>query len=218
MSITIPGNSQLSQSVPTTSSATPARKTAEREPDADPVAASATDKVTLNGQSAQPATYADPRAKTAQTAAGLQAMLDESNAKAQQIIDLILPLIQQQGLNLSKVASGEQHLQIDPATIAKAKAAIADDGEFGVQKVAERILSFVKAAIGDDPTKLATMRAAVEKGFKQATDILGGVLPDISQKTHTAIMAEFDRWENEGIPSGDTVTLAATDKKTVGTD
>lgn len=38
--------------------------------------------------------------------------------------------------------------------------------------------------------------------------MLGGTLPDISQKTHAAIMEEFDRWENAGLPSGDAVSLA----------
>jgi hypothetical protein len=137
----------------------------------------------------------------------LASMLEESDRQVQEIIDRILPQVQQQGLNLAKVVSGEQKLQADPATIEKAKAAIADDGEFGVTQVAERILGFAKAAIGDDPAKLASIPAAVEKGFKEATDILGGTLPDISEKTHTAIMAEFDRWAKNGIPAGDTVKL-----------
>jgi hypothetical protein len=38
--------------------------------------------------------------------------------------------------------------------------------------------------------------------------MLGGSLPEISQKTHTAIMAEFDRWASDGIPSGDAVSLS----------
>jgi hypothetical protein len=126
-------------------------------------------------------------------------MLENSNRKAQEVIDLILPLVQQQGLNLAKVVSGEQKLNADPATIAKAKAAIADDGEFGVEQVASRILDFAKAAIGDDPAKLDAVRAAVQDGFDQAAKIMGGALPDISQKTYEAIMARFDQWQNEGM-------------------
>jgi hypothetical protein len=166
------------------------------------------DKVTLGEQQAQPLTYADPRSnKVAQS--DLAKMLEESDRKAQAIIDLIRPLVEQQGLNLAKVASGEQHLSADPATIEAAKAAIADGGEFSVQKTAERILSFAKAVIGSDPSKFDAIRAAVEKGFQQAQDLLGGSLPEISQKTRTTIQAEFDRWKNEGIPAGDTVSLAA---------
>lgn len=193
----------ISGYTPSSSLATSSRTAAPAKDDAN---VTSTDKVTLQNQSSQSAdavTYADPRTNAAQAKPDLQSLLEESNRKAQQIIDLIVPLVKQQGLNLAKVVSGEQRLTIDAATIAKAKAAIADDGEFGVRQVAERILNFAKAAIGNDPAKLEAVRAAVEKGFQQASEVLGGTLPDISQKTHTAIMAEFDRWTKEGIPSGD---------------
>lgn len=167
----------------------------------------ATDKVTLGAQVDDTSTYTDPRNNIAQTRPDVAAMLEESNRKVQEIINLILPLMRQQGLEISKVVSGEQKLTTDAVTIEKAKAAIADDGEFGVRQVAERILNFAKSGMGDDPSKLAAIRAAVEKGFKEATEMLGGSLPDISQKTYAAIMGEFDRWESEGIPSG-VVSLA----------
>jgi hypothetical protein len=149
-------------------------------------------------------TYTDPRlAKTGQ--ADLQGLLEESERKAQAIINLIRPLIEQQGLSFAKIVSGEQKLSVDPKTIEAAKAAIAPDGELGVQKTAERILSFAKAAIGNDPAKLDTIRAAVEKGFQEAADMLGGTLPEISQQTLSAIQTEFERWKADGIPAGDTV-------------
>lgn len=170
------------------------------------------DKVTLGAQQAEPLTYGDPRSsKVGQS--DLANMLEESERKAQAIIDLIRPLVEQQGLNFAKVASGEQRLTADPADIEAAQAAIAEGGEFSVQKTAERILSFAKAAIGDDPSKLDAIRAAVEKGFQEAQQMLGGTLPDISQKTYAMIQGEFDRWKNEGIPSGDKVSLAAPAEK-----
>ncbi len=170
----------------------------------------AQDKVTLGGQQAQALTYAAPSRKpTATDQSDLARMLEESDRKAQAVIDLIRPLVEQQGLNMAKVASGEQKLSADPETIEAAKAAVAEDGEFGVQKTAERILSFAKSVIGADPSKLDTIRAAVEKGFQDAQDVLGGSLPEISQKTRSTIQAEFDRWAKEGMPAGDTVSLAA---------
>ncbi|WP_296943226.1 DUF5610 domain-containing protein [uncultured Massilia sp.] len=184
--------------------------------------APARDKVTLGGPPSQSLTYAAPSRNPAARADGtavqsdgavdrsdLARMLEESDRKAQAVIDLIRPLVEQQGLNMAKVASGEQKLSADPETIEAAKAAIAEDGEFGVQKTAERILSFAKSVIGADPSKLDSIRAAVEKGFQDAQDILGGSLPEISQKTRSTIQAEFDRWKKEGIPAGDTVSLAA---------
>ncbi len=176
-----------------------------------PTAAVVQDKVSLKangvGNANADLTYGDPRLDKTPPKPDLAALIEESDRKAQEIINLIRPLIEQQGLNLAKVVSGEQKLTVDAKTIEAAKAAIAPDGEFGVQKTAERILSFAKAAIGDDPAKLDKIRAAVEQGFKEAADILGGSLPDISQQTLKAIQTEFDRWKADGIPTGNTVSL-----------
>jgi hypothetical protein len=159
------------------------------------------DKVTLGAQQGPPLTYADARSNKV-SGSDLAIMLEESERKVQAMIDLIRSLVEQQGLDFSKVASGEQRLSADPADIADAKAAIAEGGEFSVQKTAERILSFAKGVIGDDPSKLDTIRAAVEKGFQQAAKMLGGSLPEISQKTLETVRAQFDRWKSEGITAG----------------
>jgi anti-sigma28 factor (negative regulator of flagellin synthesis) len=202
MNVNVPGVTQQVATFPAVR-AQPAVTGAREETDS-PVQ----DKVTLGEQQAQPLTYADPRSDRIGQS-DLAKMLEESDRKAQAIIDLIRPLVEQQGLNLAKVASGEQQLSADPATIEAAKAAIADGGEFSVEKTAERILSFAKSVIGADPSRFDAIRAAVEKGFQQAQDLLGGSLPEISQKTRATIEAEFDRWKKEGIPAGDTVSLAA---------
>jgi hypothetical protein len=158
------------------------------------------DKVTLGAQQGPPLTYADARSnKVPQSGSDLTVMLEESERQVQSIMDLIRSLVEQQGLDFSKVASGEQRLTADPAAIADAKAAIAEGGEFSVQKTAERILSFAKGAIGDDPSKLDAIQAEVEKGFQQAAQMLGGSLPEISQKTLETVRAQFDRWKNEGM-------------------
>jgi len=173
-----------------------AREPAPRS--AEPAAGNpaATDKVTLGANAAPDLTYPDPRS-AATGNSELNAMLEESDRQTRQVLDLLLPLLQQQGLNIGKVISGEQTLSADPETIAKAQAAIADDGEYGVKQVSERILNFAQAAIGGDPSKLSAVRAAVEKGFAEATKILGGSLPDISQKTYDAVMAGFDSWAKQ---------------------
>lgn len=206
MNIVITNNTTQNTSrpalVPAVAPREKAQATADKSDDA-----TVTDKVTLGAQASDTAIYTDPRNNITQTVPDVAAMLEESSRKVQEIINLILPLMRQQGLEIGKIVSGEQQLTTDAATIEKAKAAIAEDGELGVRQVAERILNFAKSAIGGDPSKLAAIRAAVEKGFKEATEMLGGTLPDISQKTYAAIMGEFDRWESAGIPSG-AVSLA----------
>lgn len=195
--------SNASQSVPVAAQ-TSARSQAAKN-DSRPTVAEQ-EKVSINSQKAETLTYGKPRALPE----NLAAMLEESDQKVQEMLDLLRPLIEQQGLTMSKVASGEQKLTVDQKTINSAKDAISEDGELGVRKVAERILSFAKYAIGDDPSKMQKIRDAVELGFSQAKEALGGTLPEISQQTYETIMAEFDRWEKEGIPQGETVSLAKT--------
>lgn len=205
MSITI---SSISSVLPVPSSTT---VTSDRGASSSPAAAPSvpSDTVTLGASEPVTPTYSDPRtSKAVVNQPDLVALLEQSNQQTQAIINLILPLMRDQGLNFAKVISGAQAFYADAADIAKAKAAIAEDGTYGVLQVASRILDFARNAIGNDPTKLEKIRAAVESGFKSAKEALGGALPEISQQTHDAIFAEFDRWQSEGIPKGE-VKLSA---------
>ncbi|SFN03806.1 hypothetical protein SAMN05660284_00344 [Formivibrio citricus] len=193
--------SSASQSTPVTAQ-TPARSQSAKPEGKQQQTAQ--EKVSIGGQKTEGLTYSKPRAMPE----SLATMLEDSDRKVQEMLDLIRPLIEQQGLTMAKVASGEQKLTVDQKTIDDAKAAISEDGEWGVRKVAERILSFAKFQMNDDPAQLQKIRDAVELGFSQAKEVLGGELPEISQQTYDTIMAEFDRWEKEGIPQGDTVSLA----------
>lgn len=224
MNLNISGvTQQAAGSAAATNTAAPANRTLQASTQAaQETASAAQDKVTLSGKKTEPVTYADPRTtkvqppaaadkaqSTGPTAADsdakvakpdLQAMLEESERKAQAVIDLIRPLIADQGLNVSKLVSGEQQIKVDAATREAAQAAIAEGGELSVENVANRILDFAKGVVGDDASKFDTIRAAVEKGFDEAKSILGGTLPDISEKTHAAVQAGFDSWKKEAFP------------------
>jgi len=82
-------------------------------------------------------------------------------------------------------------VEIDDETRAAAQEAIGEDGYYGVKKTSGRILDFAAAVAGSDPKKLAEMKAAFEAGFKQAADMWGDKLPEISQKTYDAVMQGF---------------------------
>ncbi|GGP23381.1 hypothetical protein [Silvimonas iriomotensis] len=144
------------------------------------------------------------------TPVDLASMLDQSNQKVQQFIDMLGNMLKQQGLTWSKVVSGEQKLSADPKTIDAAKQAVSADGEFGIKNTAERILNFAKAAAGNDPAKLSQLKDAIQQGFDSAAQFFGGKLPDISNQTHDVIMNELDKWSQNGIPQGD-VTLSDDD-------
>lgn len=91
-----------------------------------------------------------------------------------------------------------QSLNVDEATRKAAQEAISEDGEWGVEATANRILEFAKAISGGDPGKIETLRKAVDAGFKAAERSWGGTLPDISQKTYDRIMQGFDDWAKNG--------------------
>lgn len=91
----------------------------------------------------------------------------------------------------SKAVKG---VKVDRETQAEAQELISENGYWGVEKTSDRIVQFAIAAAGNDPQKLETIRAAIEKGFAMASDALGGVLPEICRKTHDAIMDKLDAW------------------------
>ena len=75
------------------------------------------------------------------------------------------------GKPLSEVSQGE------------AQALIAEDGYFGVTKTAQRLADFVLTGGGEDLARLQTGREGVLKGFKEAEQLWGGKLPEISYQT-----------------------------------
>ena len=132
----------------------------------------------------------------------VEAMKKEAEEKTKAFRDMIEKLIIQQSGKASIAewrASAESEkdffLNIDDAT--RAAEAIGEDGYYGVEKTAERILDFAKAISGGDPAKIEKLRGAVEKGFGAAAKAFGKELPDISQKTYEKVMKGFDDWANE---------------------
>lgn len=122
----------------------------------------------------------------------------DSDARVSQLKSLVEQMISSQGKTLGKADSIWSFLAggdytVDPAVRAQAQKDIADDGYWGVEQTSDRIIDFATALAGDDPDKLEEMRAAFEKGFKQATGTWGSKLPDISQRTYQAVMDKFDK-------------------------
>ncbi|PHV09842.1 hypothetical protein [Chitinimonas sp. BJB300] len=176
----------------------------------DNTASPPSDKVSLNQSNTEDATqtYTDPRSLLRAARPDLATMLEDSEREVARFMEQLRGVIDEQGLNWNKVFSGEQKLTAKPEEIEAAKQAIADDGEWGVRKTAERILNFALFTAGGDPEKLEKVRAAVQSGFDSAREELGGKLPEISENTYKTVMAEFDRWQQEGLPTSSTVSLA----------
>lgn len=122
---------------------------------------------------------------------------DQQN-RQQQLQSIVEKLLTKQGESYNSangiwsiLAGG--NLQVDAATQAQAKADIAEDGYWGVEKTSDRIVDFATALTGGDPSKIEEMREAFQKGYKQAEKTWGGQLPDISQKTYDAVMSKLDK-------------------------
>ena len=122
----------------------------------------------------------------------------DADARTQQLRTLVEQLMTKQATTYgnatdiwSFLRSGEY--TVDPATKAQAQADIAEDGYWGVNQTSDRIIQFATALTGGDPDKIEEMRAAFEKGYKQAEKTWGGELPEISKKTYDAVMEKFDK-------------------------
>lgn len=136
--------------------------------------------------------------KNSELKAKLQA---DSEARMAQLQSIVFRTINKQSETYGQangiwsiLASG--NFTVDAATKAQAQADIAEDGYWGVEATSNRIVDFAVALCGDDADKLEEMKAAFEKGFKQAEKIWGGKLPELCQRTYDAVFEKFDKLIN----------------------
>lgn len=87
-------------------------------------------------------------------------------------------------------------LNVTQKAIDKAKIAISEDGEYGANAVAERIMNMAKALAGGDNSKLELLRNAVSKGFESVSNLYGDNYPEICKNTYTEVMNRFDEWQS----------------------
>lgn len=123
----------------------------------------------------------------------------DAEQRTAQLTSMVQDMMKNQGVQVGTADSIWRFLAggnytVTAAAKAQAQEAISEDGYYGVKQTSERILEFAKALTGGDPAKAEEMRAAFEKGFKQATKAWGKELPDISNRTYDAVMKGFDEW------------------------
>lgn len=137
-----------------------------------------------------------------------QATLDKLKADAEaryaSLASLVEKLLSKQGetykyATLSDLMKGvvNGEVEVDPEVVAQAKKDVAEDGYWGVEQTATRIVDFAKALTGGDPSKIEEMRAAIEKGFGGAKEIWGDELPEISQNTYARVNELLDEWATQ---------------------
>ena len=137
-----------------------------------------------------------------------QATIDKLKADAEarfaSLASLVEKCLTKQGetyqfATLSDLMKGvvEGKVEVDPEVVEQAKKDVAEDGYWGVEQTAERIVSFAKALTGGDASKLEEMRKAIDKGFGDAEELWGDELPEISAKTRDRINEMLDEWAAE---------------------
>ncbi|QFR49576.1 hypothetical protein FJR48_07445 [Sulfurimonas lithotrophica] len=70
---------------------------------------------------------------------------------------------------------------------------VSEDGFFGIKQTSERIANFVINGANGDEKLLRAGREGMLEGFKQAEQMWGGELPEISQKTMKAATEMVDK-------------------------
>lgn len=104
---------------------------------------------------------------------------------------------QQSGIKAKLEAILEENsADITPDMIEEAKADVAEDGYFGVEATANRLVDFAKALSGGNPEKAEMLKDAFMSGFEQAEELWGDELPEISKQTKTRTEELFDAWIN----------------------
>ncbi len=152
------------------------------------------DTVELGAETTSKVTYSASDAKKLSDTeiAQLRAQADRSTEILKSLVE---KLILKQGSSSSLTQS---LLNItNPTETQDAQAAVAQDGEYGIEAVSDRLVDFAKAISGNDKSKLSEMKAAIDEGFAQAKKSWGGELPDICRQTYDKTMEKLDAWSEE---------------------
>lgn len=70
---------------------------------------------------------------------------------------------------------------------------VSEDGFFGITQTSERIANFVINGSGGDKDMMRAGREGMIQGFKEAEEMWGGELPEISQKTMEKAIEMVDK-------------------------
>lgn len=141
----------------------------------------------------------EPSSKGDRTAI-IEQLKADSQSRTESFRKMVTDMLNQQGFAVKNsddmwrlLAKGD--FTVDAKTAQEAKDAISENGEWGVNKTAQRMFDFAKAYAGDDEAKMEKMMNAFKKGFEQAEKLWGGKLPDISYQTYDKMYDLYDEYK-----------------------
>jgi hypothetical protein len=148
-------------------------------------------------------TYGNPN--ITMDSAVIDQLLQENDDIGDTVSQLVGDLLERQGLTIDQLKSGEtEYIDVDELARQKAAELIGPGGELSPEKVSDRIVNFSIAAMGGDKSKIEVIRNAIDRGFGEAEQMLGG-LADVSKQTYDLIQDKLDKWVN-----GETEPVAET--------
>jgi len=132
-------------------------------------------------------TYTELSTKNMKTVALLKKDMEKSYSNLKKLInDLIL---KQNSLN-KKTTNPRKEVSVN------AKKEIQEGGRFSPENLSDNIVDFAKNISGGNKSKFKELKNAIIKGFKEAEKILGGELPEISNKTYDLVMEKMEDWKS----------------------
>jgi len=138
------------------------------------------------------ATYDKPKVNQTE----IQKLKEESDRVHSSLRRMVEELLKRQGMTFNDLELGKEII-VDEIARNEAQALIGEGGDLSPEKVSERIVEFAKAISGGDKWKFEILKSAIEEGFKQAAEVLGGELPEISKKTYDLVMEKLNYWKEE---------------------
>ena len=127
------------------------------------------------------------------TYSGSKQLHADAEAKYSMLRNLVANLLHEQGIN-TKIAIGDNAIDLTAVTPEEAQELVSDDGYFGVEQTSERIVQFAVGIAGGDPSRIDAIKEGINKGFAEAKKAFGDWLPDISYDTYDAVMTKLDEW------------------------
>lgn len=111
--------------------------------------------------------------------------------------DLELGIDAEDFIKMSQLGSEFKNVKANTVFNLKFQNNISENNYWSVKNTSERIVDFAKAITENDSTKVDKAIEAFKKGYNQAINKFGGVVPSISQNTYNTVMKEFDKWKSE---------------------
>lgn len=140
-------------------------------------------------------TYDKPKASV--DSKTIQRLKAESERNYSNLREMVKQLLEKQGMTFKDIENSDAVVKIDEATRLEAQSMIGESGPLSPEVLSDKIVEFAKAISGGNKEKYDVLKNAIDDGFKEAARILGGELPEISQKTYDIVMEKLNKWQQD---------------------